>query len=79
MLVAQSLYTAIFLQCSRLTANLASVQGFLHGSTDATTNGIILAQTPTVESHLKAQAAKFRFHLHDLELMPGHQWFQVLA
>ena len=63
MLVAQGLDPTVFPQCSRLTANLASAKGLVCGASDALTNGVI----PTTV-HVKAQAAKFLFHLQDFKL-----------
>jgi hypothetical protein len=49
-LAAHSLAPIAFPLPPRLSANLAGMEGFFHGSTDATTNGIIgVAQTQTVD------------------------------
>jgi hypothetical protein len=68
-LVAQGLDSLCFPQNSRLPANLARMEGFFHGSTDAATNSIIgVAQAQTVESHVKTQTAELLLHLQHFEL-----------
>src|ERR1035438_7904789 len=79
-LVAQGLNQTIFPQFPRLTADFAGMEGLLYGGKDALANGVI----PTTV-HVKAQAAKFLFHLQDFKLASslllefGDQRLQVCA
>jgi hypothetical protein len=79
-LIAQSLDPAVLPQFPRLAANLASAKRLVCRDSNALADGLI----PTTV-HVKAQAAKFFFHLQDFKLGAachfefGHQGLQVLA
>jgi len=77
MLVAQSVDPTTFSPFSRLPANLAGMEGFLHGGLDALANRVIRM------IHVDAQPAKLLLHLQYFKLASGRllecgdQRFQV--
>jgi hypothetical protein len=78
MLIAQGLNPIILPQSPGLTANLASVEGFLFG-------GFTLANGLICVIHVDAQAAELCLHLQDFKLASafllecGDQRFQIPA
>jgi hypothetical protein len=80
MLVAQGLDPTDLPKLSRLTSNLASMEGLPYGRIDASADGVIRM------IHMDAQSAKLLLCLQDFKLASASpvlefddQWFQVLA